>query len=70
MKTVWTKFTGSQAPLTVKIGDFHENGNPAGTTVTTDVTFMGKAPIKVHYAMLYRGDKLVDETWQIDPKLP
>ena len=70
MKTVWTKFTGSQAPLTVKIGDLHENGNPAGTTVTTDVTFMGKAPIKVHYVMLYRGGHLVDETWQIDPKLP
>ena len=70
MKPVWTKFTAAQAPLTVKIGELHENGNPAGTTVTTDVTFMGKAAIKVHYAMLYRGDKLVDETWQIDPKLP
>lgn len=46
-----------------------ENGNPAGTTVTADVVFQGKATIKVRYVMLFRDDKLIDEIWQIDPKL-
>ena len=65
---VWDKFA-KQAPLKAAIHDMKENGNPAGTTVTADVVFQGKATIKVHYVMLYRGDKLVDEIWQIDPKL-
>ena len=46
-----------------------ENGNPAGTTVTADVVFTGKNTVKVRYVMLYRGDTLVDEVFQVDPKM-
>ncbi len=65
---VWTKFA-HQAPLKVSVYDMKENANPAGTTVTADVIFQGKATIKVHYVLLYRAGALVDEIWQIDPKL-
>lgn len=65
---VWAKFA-KQAPLKVSFYGMKENSNPAGTTVTADVVFLGKGPIKVHYVMLYRAGALVDEVWQIDPKL-
>ena len=65
---VWGKFT-KQAPLKAAIHDMIGNGNPAGTQMTADVVFAGKATTKVHYVMLYRGDKLIDKIWQIDPKL-
>jgi hypothetical protein len=67
---VWGKFAKSQAPLKVTVGDMKESSNPAGTTVTANVVFAGKTTIKVRYVLLYRGDHLVDEIWQIDPKLP
>jgi hypothetical protein len=37
--------------------------------VTANVTFQGKQPIKVRYVLTYRDNKIVSETWQIDPKL-
>jgi hypothetical protein len=43
--------------------------NPAGATVTADVKFIGKKTIPVRYALTYRKGRLVDEIWQIDPKL-
>ena len=43
--------------------------NPTGATITADVTFTGKMAIKVRYVMLYKKDELVDEIWQIYPKL-
>jgi len=67
---VWGKFAKSQAPLKATVGDMKESANPSGSTVTANVTFVGKASIKVRYVMLYRGDQLMDEIWQIDPKLP
>ncbi len=67
---VWRKFAKAQAPLEVTVGALRESANPAGSTVTADVTFTGKMPIKVRYVMLYRGGQLIDEIWQIDPKRP
>jgi hypothetical protein len=67
---VWTKFSKAMTPLKMTIGEVREGGNPAGSTVTADVTFTGKNVVKVRYVMLYRGSQLVDEIWQIDPKLP
>ena len=67
---VWGMFAKSQAPLTTKIGEVRESANPAGSTVTADVTFTGKMVIEVRYVMLYRGGELIDGIWQIDPKLP
>jgi hypothetical protein len=43
--------------------------NPKGSSVTANVTFQGKQPIKVRYVLTYRDNKIVSETWQIDPKL-
>ena len=40
-----------------------------GATVTANVQFEGKQPIKVRYVLIYRDAKIVNETWQIDPKL-
>ena len=67
---VWGKFAKAQAPLKTTVGEMRESANPSGSTVTADVTFTGKTVIKARYVMLYRGGQLIDEVWQIDPKLP
>ncbi len=69
ISAVWQKFTKAQGPLEVQISNVSENANPKGTTVTADVKFMGKNTIPVRYVLTYRGDDLVAEIWQIDPKL-
>ncbi len=69
IKEVWTKFTKANAPLEVNATKVEESTNPAGSTVTANVEFKGKNTIKVRYVMLFRDGKLVNEIWQIDPKL-
>ena len=69
IRGVWEKFTKAQGPLKVSIDKLDESANPKGATVTANVQFDGKQPIKVRYVLTYREGKLVNETWQIDPKL-
>lgn len=69
IKEVWTKFAKANAPLTVAVSKLEESANPKGATVTANVEFKGKSAIKVRYVLVYREGKLVDEIWQIDPKL-
>lgn len=69
IRGVWEKFTKAQGPLKVTVGKLEEAANPKGATVTANVQFEGKQPIKVRYVLTYRDTKLVSETWQIDPKL-
>jgi hypothetical protein len=69
IREVWTKFSKNFAPLEVSVSKLEESINPNGSTVTANVEFKGKAAIKVRYALVYRDGKLVDEVWQIDPKL-
>ena len=66
---VWEKFTKSQGPLKVSVDKLEESANPKGSTVSANVQFEGKAPIKVRYVLTFREGKIVNETWQIDPKL-
>jgi hypothetical protein len=66
---VWTKFAKALGPLKVSVSNLREHSNPKGTTVTAHVVFTGKDTLKVYYVLLYRGGKLVDEIWQIDPRL-
>ena len=67
--TVWGKFTNALGPMEVKFENMAENSNPKGTTITADVFFKGKKMIPVRYILSYRGDKLVNEIWQISPGL-
>ena len=69
IETTWTKFTKANGPLKADITQVQEAANPNGATVTADVVFHGKAAIPVRYVLTYRDGKLVDEIWQIDPKL-
>ena len=69
IKEVWSKFAKGNAPLEVITGKMEESSNPAGSTVTANVEFKGKNTIKVRYTLVYREGKLVNEIWQIDPKL-
>ena len=69
IRGVWEKFTKSVGPLKVTVDKLEESTNPKGSTVTANVQFEGKAPIKVRYVLTYREGKIVSETWQIDPKL-
>lgn len=69
ISAVWSKFTGSQGPLKVRVDKLEESANPNGATVTANVLFEGKSPIRVRYVLTYRQGRIVSETWQIDPKL-
>lgn len=69
IKEVWTKFAKANAPLKVEIGKIDVSGNPAGSTASANVEFVGKNTIKVRYVLVFRDDKISSEVWQIDPKL-
>ena len=69
IKEVWSKFAKGNAPLEVMSSKVEESANPKGATVTANVEFKGKNIIKVRYVLVYREGKLVNEVWQIDPKL-
>ena len=69
IRGVWTKFTQSQGTMKVTINQLEESINPKGATVSANVLYEGKAPIKVRYVLTFREGKIVSETWQIDPKL-
>lgn len=68
IKEVWGKFTKS-GPFEVSVSKVEESANDKGATVTANVRFQAKADIKVRYVLVYRDGKLVNEIWQIDPKL-
>ncbi len=65
----WVKFGKAVGPLKVTVSNLEESANPKGSTVSANVQFESKMPIKVRYLLTYRDGKLVNETWQIDPKL-
>ena len=69
IRSVWDKFAKSQGPLKLTVSDLQESANPKGSTVSANVLFEGKQPIKVRHVLVYRDGKLVSETWQVDPKL-
>jgi ketosteroid isomerase-like protein len=69
IRGVWSKFTQAQGPLKLSVDKLEESANPKGATVSANVLFEGKAPIKVRYVLTLREGKIVSETWQIDPKL-
>jgi hypothetical protein len=69
IRGTWEKFTKSQGALKLTVDKLEESANTNGSTVTANVLFEGKAPIKVRYVLVYRHNMIVSETWQIDPKL-
>jgi hypothetical protein len=69
IRAVWAKFAKANPMLKDSISHVSVAANPAGATVSADVRFVGKATIPVRYVLTYRAGKLVDEVWQIDPKL-
>lgn len=69
IKEVWSKFAKANAPLELTAAKVEESANAKGATVTANVEFKGKSTIKVRYVLVYREGKLVNEVWQIDPKL-
>lgn len=69
LREVWSKFTKAQGELAHTLGRVEESANDKGATVVANVEFRGKNTIKVRYLLVYRDGKLVNEVWQIDPKL-
>jgi hypothetical protein len=69
IRGVWEKFGKAQGPLKATIEALEESANPKGATVTANLLFAGKTPIKVRYVLVYRDNLIVSETWLIDPKL-
>lgn len=69
IRGVWSKFVTKVKPGTAKIVSLETSANPRGTTIDAKVVFQAKNAIKVHYVMVYREGKLVNEIWQIDPNM-
>jgi ketosteroid isomerase-like protein len=69
IRGTWEKLMKSQGTMKVSVDRLEESANPKGSTVSANVQFEGKAPIKVRYVLTFRDGKIVSETWQIDPKL-
>ena len=69
IREVWNKFSKNFAPLEVSISKVEENSNPNGATVSANISFKGKLVSAVCYVLVYRDGKIVDEIYQIDPKL-
>lgn len=69
IRGTWEKLMKSQGVMKVSVDKLEESANPKGSTVSANVQFEGKAPIKVRYVLTFREGKIVSETWQIDPKL-
>jgi len=68
IREVWSKFS-KNAPLEVSISKLEESANPNGATVTANIAFKGKLVSTVRYVLVYRDGKVVNEIYQIDPKL-
>ncbi|MEM5387274.1 nuclear transport factor 2 family protein [Paraburkholderia phymatum] len=68
IRGVWEKFTKVQGQMKVSIDAVEEAANPKGASVTANVMFEGKQPIRVRYILTYRNARIVSETWQIDAK--
>jgi len=69
IRSTWEKFGKAIGPARVTVLSIDESANPKGTTVVAKVQFDGKTQVKVLYVLSYRDGKLVNETWQVDPKL-
>ena len=69
IRGTWEKLMKSQGTMKVSVDKLEESANPKGSTISANVQFEGKAPIKVRYLLTFREGKIVSETWQIDPKL-
>ena len=69
IRGTWEKLMKSQGAMKVSVDKLEESANPKGSTISANVQFEGKAPIKVRYVLTFREGKIVSETWQIDPKL-
>ncbi|KVK88944.1 hypothetical protein WS90_37160 [Burkholderia cepacia] len=68
IRGVWEKFMKAQGPMKVSVDGIEEAANPKGASVTANVVFEGKQPIRVRYVLTYRDARVVSETWQIDAK--
>ncbi len=69
IRGTWSKFSTAQGPLKLHVDKLEEAGNPQGSTVSANLLFEGKSPIKVRHVLTFRDSRIVSETWQIDPKL-
>jgi hypothetical protein len=63
------KFVQAQGALKLTLAKVEESTNPKGSTVSANVLFEGKTPIRVRYILTFRDGKIANEIWQIDPKL-
>jgi len=68
IREVWSKFV-KNGPYAVRVAQVEESANDKGAPVTANVEFSGKNTVKVRYVLVFRGGKVVNEVWQIDPRL-
>jgi hypothetical protein len=69
IRATWETFGKAVGPARVTVLGLDESANPKGATIVASVQFDGKTQVKVRYVLTYRDGKLVNETWQVDPKL-
>ena len=71
IREVWTKFAKANdgEPRSATFGKLEQNANPNGATLMVSAEYGGKIPVKTRHVQVYRDGKLVNEIWQIDPRL-
>ena len=70
IRSVWTKFTGAQAPLTVKLSGEKESVAGSKRTLSGNAEFTGAKGnmIPVEYSLTTEAGKITEETWRIAAK--
>ena len=69
IRATWQKFAAAQGPLKLTVEHVEEAANPKVATVTANLLFEGKAPIRVRHVLVYRDGRIAGEVWQIAPAL-
>lgn len=62
---VWQAFTDAQGMIKAEVEHLDEAANGKGSTVIATVRFDGRQALRVRYVLVYRGGRIVDETWQV-----
>jgi ketosteroid isomerase-like protein len=71
IREVWTKFVkaNDNQPRSATFGKLEQSANANGATLIATAEYGGKIPVKTRHVQVYRDGKLVNEIWQIDPRL-
>lgn len=66
LSDVWSRFAAARGVQTVEIQSLTEAANPDGATIVAELILKGTSDLPVRYIMVFRGESLTDEIWQVN----